>query len=367
MWSNFLSLSAMSIPLLFTPLPLKNQVLKNRFVVSPMCQYSSEDGFATDWHLVHTGQFAIGQAAAIIQEATAVTAEGRISYGDLGIWKDEHIAKLAEITAFVKSQGCVPGIQLSHAGRKASSDKPWLGREQLTPDNKNGWQTQGASEIPFRESEHPPVALSTAAIKDLVAAFRAAAKRAIQAGYQIIELHGAHGYLIHQFFSPLINNRTDEYGGSFENRIRFILEIIHAVKLEMTDETSLWVRISATDWATGGWDLDSSIRLVAILKERGVEVIDVSTGGGVAHQKITAEPNYQVPFATAIKEQTGMTTGCVGMISEAQQAEDILQNNEADLIFIARAFLRDPHFVLNAAKTLNYAIEWPKPYERAQL
>lgn len=357
----------MPTPLLFTPLSLKNHELKNRFVVSPMCQYSSEDGFATSWHLVHTGQFAIGQAAAIIQEATAVTAEGRISYGDLGIWKDEHVSKLAEITAFVKSQGSIPGIQLSHAGRKASSNKPWLGREQLAPDNKNGWQTLGPSEIPFRESEHPPVALSITEIKELVDAFQKATARAILAGYQIIELHAAHGYLIHQFFSPLINNRTDQYGGSFENRIRFLLEIIDAVKLELTDETSLWVRISATDWAEGGWDLESSIQLAAILKERGVEVIDVSTGGGVAHQKITAEPNYQVPFATAIKTQTGMTTGCVGMISEAQQAEDILQNQQADLIFIARAFLRDPHFVLNAAKALNYAIEWPKPYERAQL
>lgn len=357
----------MSTPLVFTPLSLKNLKLKNRFIVSPMCQYSSEDGFATSWHLVHTGQFAIGQAAAIIQEAAAITADGRISYGDLGIWKDEHISKLAEITAFVKSQGSIPGIQLSHAGRKASSDKPWLGREQIAPDHENGWQTRGVSEIPFRESEHPPLPLSVTEIKALVVSFQKAASRAIQAGYQIIELHAAHGYLIHQFFSPLINNRTDEYGGSFENRIRFLLEIIDAVKPKMTDETSLWVRISATDWAEGGWDLESSIRLARILKERGVEVIDVSTGGAVAHQKITTGPNYQVPFAAAIKEQTEMTTGCVGLIAEAQQAEDILQSNQADLIFIARAFLRDPHFVLNAAKTLNYDIEWPKPYERAQL
>lgn len=357
----------MSTPLVFTPLSLKNLKLKNRFIVSPMCQYSSEDGFATSWHLVHTGQFAIGQAAAIIQEAAAITADGRISYGDLGIWKDEHISKLAEITAFVKSQGSIPGIQLSHAGRKASSDKPWLGREQIAPDHENGWQTRGVSEILFRESEHPPLPLSVTEIKALVVSFQKAATRAIQAGYQIIELHAAHGYLIHQFFSPLINNRTDEYGGSFENRIRFLLEIIDAVKPEMTDKTSLWVRISATDWAEGGWDLESSIRLARILKERGVEVIDVSTGGAVAHQKITTGPNYQVPFAAAIKEQTEMTTGCVGLIAESQQAEDILQSNQADLIFIARAFLRDPHFVLNAAKTLNYAIEWPKPYERAQL
>ncbi|WP_430614861.1 NADH:flavin oxidoreductase/NADH oxidase [Flavobacterium sp. JP2137] len=351
----------------FQPLRLENLELKNRFVVSPMCQYSSEDGFATAWHLVHTGQFAIGQAAAIIQEATAVTPDGRISYGDLGIWKDEHITKLAEITAFVKSQGSIPGIQLSHAGRKASSNKPWLGREQLTPDHENGWQTRGLSAIPFRESEHPPLPLGIAEIKALVVSFREAAARAIKAGYQIIELHGAHGYLIHQFFSPLINTRTDEYGGSFDNRIRFLLEVIDAVKLELTADSSLWVRISATDWAAGGWDLESSIQLAAILKERGVEVIDVSTGGAVAHQKITAVANYQVPFATAIKEQTGMTTGCVGLIAEAQQAEDLLQNDQADLIFIARAFLRDPHFVLSAAKTLGHPIAWPKAYERASL
>ncbi|WP_410880921.1 NADH:flavin oxidoreductase/NADH oxidase [Myroides sp. DW712] len=350
---------------LFAPLQLKNHTLKNRIVVSPMCQYTAADGFATDWHLVHLGQFAIGQAAAIIQEATAVAPEGRITYGDLGIWSDEHIEKLQLITQFIKSQNSIPGIQLAHAGRKASCEKPWITRDQIAPNQPNGWQTVGASTIPFNEKDHPPVALTKEAITQIVDAFKQAVRRAIQAGYEIIELHGAHGYLIHQFFSPLINNRTDEYGGSFENRIRFLLEIIDAIQPLLTSQ-SLWVRISATDWAEGGWNAEESVALAKILQDKGVEVIDVSTGGAVRHQKITTGPNYQVPFAAQIKSNTTLVVGAVGEIKTGTQAEAILQQSEADLIFIGREFLRDPHFAMTAARELNIEIPWAPQYERGK-
>ncbi|WP_353119828.1 NADH:flavin oxidoreductase/NADH oxidase [Myroides odoratus] len=350
---------------LFSPLRLKHHTLKNRIIVSPMCQYTATDGFATDWHLVHLGQFATGQAAAIIQEATAVVPEGRITYGDLGIWSDEHIAKLQQITQFIREQNCIPGIQLAHAGRKASCEKPWISRDQIAPDHQNGWQTVGPSIIPFHTKDHPPVALTKEEIQQTVEAFKQAALRAIQAGYEIIELHGAHGYLIHQFFSPLINNRTDEYGGSFEHRIRFLLEIVDAIQPLLTTQ-SLWVRISATDWAEGGWTIEESVELAKILQEKGVEVIDVSTGGGVREQKITTGPNYQVPFAAQIKNNTTLVVGAVGEIKTGPQAEAILQQNEADLIFIAREFLRDPHFVMTASRQLQVEIPWAPQYERGK-
>jgi len=350
---------------LFIPLQLKNHTLKNRVIVSPMCQYSSTDGFATDWHLVHLGQFATGQAAAIIQEATAVVPEGRITYGDLGIWSDAHIEKLKQITHFIKSQNSIPGIQLAHAGRKASCEKPWITRDQIAPNQRNGWQTVGPSTIAFNEKDHPPVALTKEEIAQTVEAFKQATRRAITAGYEIIELHGAHGYLIHQFFSPLINNRTDEYGGSFENRIRFLLEIIDAIRPLLTTQ-SLWVRISATDWAEGGWNSKESVALAKLLQDKGVEVIDVSTGGAVRHQNITTGPNYQVPFAAQIKNNTTFTVGAVGEIKTGTQAEAILQQNEADLIFIGREFLRDPHFVMTASRELNTEIPWAPQYERGK-
>lgn len=350
---------------LFSPLHLKHQILKNRVVVSPMCQYTAEDGFANDWHLVHLGQYAIGQVAAIIQEATAVVPEGRITYGDLGIWKDEHIEKLQQITSFIKTQNCIPGIQLAHAGRKASCEKPWISRKQIDASNENGWQTVSSSPLPFNEIDAAPIALSITEIQKTIQAFRQATKRAVDAGYEIIEIHAAHGYLIHQFFSPLINIRTDEYGGSFNNRIRFLLEIIDEVKKEITTQ-SLWVRISATDWAEGGWNLDESIELSKTLREKGVEVIDVSTGGGVAQQKIITGKNYQVPFAKAIKENTQLIVGAVGEIKTGKQAEEILQQNQADLIFIAREFLRNPHFVAKAAQELQYNLAWAPQYERGK-
>lgn len=350
---------------LFSPLSLAHHTLKNRIIVSPMCQYSATDGFATDWHLVHLGQFATGQAAAIIQEATAVVPEGRITYGDLGIWSDSHIEKLQQITQFIKAQNCIPGIQLAHAGRKSSCEKPWITRDQIAPDQLNGWQTVAPSTLPFNEKDHPPVALNQTEITQLVQSFKEATFRAIQAGYEIIELHGAHGYLIHQFFSPLINDRTDEYGGSFENRIRFLLEIITAIKPLLTTQ-SLWVRISATDWAAGGWTIEESVALAQILQEKGVEVIDVSTGGAVRHQKIITGPNYQVPFAAQIKKQTSLVVGAVGEIKTGLQAEEILQQNKANLIMIGREFLRDPHFVMTASQALEVEIPWASQYERGK-
>jgi 2,4-dienoyl-CoA reductase-like NADH-dependent reductase (Old Yellow Enzyme family) len=350
--------------LLFNSLSLQNITLKNRIIVSPMCQYSSIDGFATNWHLVHLGQFAIGQAAAVIQEATAVSPEGRISYADLGIWKDEHIEKLSEITAFLEEQGAVPGIQLAHAGRKASTEKPWISRKQIAPDNINGWQTYGPSETAFHRSENPPLALSIEQIQQVISDFKDAARRSVMAGYKIIEIHGAHGYLIHQFLSPLVNSRTDQYGGTFENRIRLLLEVIDAVKTELTTQ-SLWVRLSGTDWAEGGWDIESTVQLVTLLKERGVEVADISSGGAVVHQQISVGPGYQVPLAGAVKKDTNMVTSAVGMINSGIQANQILENGEADLIMAARAMLADPHFPLRAAHDLKVDIAWPVQYDRA--
>ncbi|WP_010252298.1 NADH:flavin oxidoreductase/NADH oxidase [Myroides injenensis] len=350
---------------LFTTLHLKTLTIPNRIVVSPMCQYSATEGFANDWHLVHLGQFAIGKAGAIIQEATAVVPEGRISYSDLGIWSDEHIEFLTRITSFIKSQGTIPGIQLSHAGRKASGEKPWLGRKQFAPTHENGWQTVGPSEIPFNENDLKPHALTIAEIEEIVIAFKQATVRAIKAGYEIIEIHGAHGYLFHQFLSPLINDRKDNYGGSFENRIRFLIEVIDAIKPILTTQ-SLWVRISADDWAAGGWSLEESVKLAKILQEKGVEVIDVSSGGAVSFQKIKVEPNYQVHFAEKIKKETNLIVGTVGLIKSGQQAEEILEHDKADFVLVGRQFLRDPHFVLQAAADLNVDIPWANQYDRAK-
>lgn len=338
--------------------------LKNRIVISPMCQYSANDGFANDWHLVHLGSRAIGRAALIIQEATAVSPEGRISYGDLGLWKDEHIEKLKQIVDFLHSQGSLAGIQLAHAGRKASSEKPWNGGGQIKSNDKNGWITYSASPKAFKEGQEPPVELDHNGIEQVITDFKEAAKRAVKASYDVIEIHAAHGYLLHQFYSPLSNHRRDEYGGSFENRIRLTLEVVDSVKSTMTEDQLLFVRISATDWIDGAWDIEDSIKLVKILKERGVHVIDTSTGGNQI-TNIPAEPNYQVPFAAQIKNETGILTGCVGLINTPQQAEQILQNDEADLILIARESLRNPHFPLYAGVVLDDEIDWPSQYERA--
>ncbi|MFA9187086.1 NADH:flavin oxidoreductase/NADH oxidase [Flavobacterium sp. FBOR7N2.3] len=349
---------------LFSPIQIKNCTFKNRIVISPMCQYSSEDGFANDWHLVHLGSRASGGAGLIIQEATAVAPEGRISPEDLGIWKDEHIEKLKTITAFIKSQNAVPGIQLAHAGRKASVSSPWKGNKKLDA-SQGGWQTVAPSAIGYHDDE-TPVALDKNGIQKVISDFKAATKRAVQAGYEVLEIHAAHGYLNHQFLSPLSNSRTDEYGGSFENRIRFTIEVLEAVQTEWPANLPLFVRISATDWAEGGWNIEESIALSKILKEKGVDLIDVSSGGAVSHQKIPLEPGYQVPFAEKIKKETGILTGAVGLITVAHQAEEILTSGKADLVLFARESLRDPNLGLNFAKALATDVSWPPQYERAK-
>lgn len=352
--------------LLFTPYAIKSVTLKNRIVVSPMCQYSAIDGFANNWHLVHLGARAVGGAALIIQEATAVLPEGRISYADLGIWKDEHIEKLKEINEFIHEQGSVAGIQLAHAGRKASAETAWNGGRQIK-EGPNGWVPLAPSAIPFHEKDVLPKELEKEEIYTIIEAFKTAAKRSLEAGFKVLEIHAAHGYLIHEFYSPLSNKRTDEYGGSFENRIRFLLEIIDAVHLVWPSNLPLFVRISATDWVEDGWTIEDSVALAAILKEKGVDLIDTSSAANIPKAPIPVGPNYQVPLAAKIKKEASMPTGAVGLITDAQQAESILQNGEADLIFIARELLRNPYFPLQAAKELGDEITWPKQYDRSKI
>ena len=350
---------------LFSILQLKSLILKNRIVVSPMCQYSAEDGFANDWHLVHLGARAIGGASLIIQEATAVSPEGRISPCDLGIWSDAHIEKFKQITTFILQHNAFPGIQLAHAGRKASTTPPWQEGRKLTLE-ENGWHTYAPSPIRYQDHEEfAPIELDKAGIEKVIADFKAAAKRALEAGYKVVELHAAHGYLIHQFLSPLTNERTDEYGGSFENRIRLLLEILEAVQTEWPIDLPLFVRISGTDWAEGGWNEDESVELAKILKHKGVDIIDCSSGGNVYWQKIPVGPGYQLPIAERVKKEAGVSTGAVGLITEAQQAEDIIKNGQADLVLFARESLRDPNLAFTFAHVLGATITWPKQYERA--
>lgn len=334
-------------------------------MVSPMCQYSATNGFANDWHFVHMASRAVGGAGLIITEATAVSPEGRISPDDLGIWSDHHIEKLEHITSFIKAHNCVPGIQLCHAGRKASTLSPWKGYGKV--DIKDGgWIPVAPSAIPYSGSYHTPLKLGISDIKKIIADFALAAERAIRAGFKIIEIHCAHGYLLHQFISPLTNNRDDEYGDSFDNRIRIVLEIIDAIKVVWPEGNPLFLRISATDWADGGWSLGDSVRLTEILIDKGIDLVDVSTGGLVGHQKIPVGPGYQLPFASRIKKETGVLTGTVGLIKDALQAETILANGDADLIIMAREMLNDPYFPLHAAHILREDIPWPVQYERAK-
>jgi 2,4-dienoyl-CoA reductase-like NADH-dependent reductase (Old Yellow Enzyme family) len=351
---------------LFSPLKIKNIELKNRIAVSPMCEYSSEDGFANDWHLVHLGSKAVGGAGLIITEATAVSAEGRISFADLGIYHDEHIPKLKQITDFIHSHGTIAGVQLAHAGRKASHAEPWNGGKQIPSDQKNGWKALAPSAIPFSENEEAPLELDKAGIEKIKADFKAAAKRAIAAGFKVIELHGAHGYLLNEFLSPLSNKRTDEYGGSFENRIRFMLEVVAAVQEVWPTENPLFVRISATEWTEGGWTANDSVALAKILKDKGVDLIDCSSGGNVVNAKIPLKQGYQVEFAEKVKKESGILTGAVGLITTAFQANEIIQEGEADVVFLAREMLRDPHFPLRAAHELGHEVNWPVQYERAK-
>ena len=350
---------------LLSPITIKDITFRNRLAISPMCQYSSSDGFANDWHLVHLGSRAVGGAGLVIQEATAVSPEGRISPGDLGLYHDDQIEKLKTITSFIQQQGAVPGIQLAHAGRKASCAIPLKGGRQI-PEIDGGWPTVAPSAIPFFEEDIAPVALDSAGINKVKSDFKNAALRAFKAGYKVIEIHSAHGYLIHQFLSPLCNHRTDNYGGSFENRIRLLLEIIKGIQTVWPHNLPLFVRISVTDWAEKGWNADETVQLSSVLKLNGVDLIDCSSGGMVPHAKITLAPGYQVPFAERIKNETGILTGAVGLITEPQQAEDILMKGRADLIIIGRASLRDPYFSLHAAHSLGEDIAWPVQYERAK-
>lgn len=355
----------MSASTLFTPFTLRGVTFRNRITVSPMCEYSSQDGFANDWHLVHLGSRAVGGAGLIISEAAAVSPEGRITPDDLGIWKDDHIAGLRRITDFIASQGSVAGIQLAHAGRKASHASPWKGGA-LVPETAGGWPTVAPSAEPFIDTEAAPLELDKAGIEKVRADFREATRRSLEAGFQVIELHAAHGYLFHEFLSPLSNHRTDEYGGSFENRCRLLLEVTEDTRAALPDHLPLLVRISATDWTEGGWTIDDSIALANLLKERGVDLIDCSTGGNVPKADIPVGPGYQVPFATRVREETGLPTGAVGMITTAAQAEEIVAKGQADLVLLARELLRDPYFPLHAAHELGADVKWPNQYERAQ-
>lgn len=351
---------------LFSPLTLRGLTLKNRIVVSPMCQYSSLDGFVNDWHLVHLGSRAVGGAGLVITEAAAISPEGRITPHDMGLWTDDHIAGLKRIVDFMAGQGSVAGIQLAHAGRKASHTRPWEGSQGIFPDEPGGWQTVAPSPIPFVDEGPVPTALDAAGIAKIRADFKAAADRALQAGFKVVEVHAAHGYLLHEFLSPLSNQRTDAYGGSLENRARLVREIVQDVRAIWPDDLPLFVRISATDWTEGGWTPDDSVQLANWLKEDGADLIDCSSGGNVPRATIPLHPGYQVPFAARIKAETGLPTGAVGLITSPEQAEAVLADGQADLILLAREFLRDPYFPLHAARQLGDEVTWPVQYERAR-
>ena len=348
---------------LFTEFKLRDIVFKNRIVVSPMCQYSAKDGHPQTWHLVHLGSRAVGGAALVFGEATAVEARGRISPGDTGLYLDAHADSWRPITEFIRSHGAVPGIQLAHAGRKASTDAPWRGGHPI-PAGQGGWQPVAPSALPFDTGYPAPHDLTSGEIDEIVAAFRKAAERALAAGFEVVEVHGAHGYLIHEFLSPLCNTRRDEYGGSLENRIRFALRAVQAVREVWPERLPLFCRVSATDWKEGGWDLDQTVELCRRLKPLGVDLIDVSSGGAVPGVKIPLGPGYQTAFAEAIRRGTGIATGAVGMITHPAQAETILSSRQADLIFLAREFLRDPYWPRRAAKALGVTLKPPVQYER---
>lgn len=334
-------------------------------MVSPMCQYSSDDGFANDWHLVHLGARAVGGAGIVMAEATAVEPEGRISPGDLGIWDDAHVEMLSRITAFISEMGAVPAIQLAHAGRKASARRPWEGGGPLQK-HEGAWQTVAPSPIPFNEGWPEPAELSRDDIQRIVASFASATRRAREAGFALIEIHGAHGYLTHEFLSEYSNRRDDEYGGSFENRSRFAMETVEAVRSEWPAENPLAFRVSSSEWVEGGWDIEDSVRLTKQLLDAGIDIIDASSGGNHAHVVPPAAPGYQVPFAEQIRRETGAITAAVGIITEPEQAENILAQGQADIINMGRELLRDPYWPLRAAEVLGTEIEWRPQYLRAR-
>jgi 2,4-dienoyl-CoA reductase-like NADH-dependent reductase (Old Yellow Enzyme family) len=350
---------------LFSTLRLRGATLRNRIFVSPMCQYSSRDGFPTEWHLVHLGSRAVGGAGLVLTEATAVTPEGRISPDDAGIWSDAHATAYAPIARFVKEQGALAGIQLAHAGRKASTAAPWLGGGPVA-EGEGGWQPVAPSPLPFGEGYPVPRELSRAELRALVGRFAEAAARARRAGFDVVEIHMAHGYLLHELLSPLTNERKDEYGGTPEGRMRFPLEVARAVRAEWPAEAPLFVRISATDWVEGGWDVEQSVSFARELKRVGVDLVDCSSGGAVPHARVPAAPGYQVPFAAAIRERAGIATGAVGLITDPVQAEEIVASGKADAVLLAREMLRDPYWPLRAAHVLGARVAWPPQYERAR-
>ncbi len=353
------------MPHLFDPFSIKDTTFTNRVFVSPMCEYSSTDGFANDWHFVHLGSRAVGGAGLVFTEATAVTPEGRISPEDLGIWKDDHIEPLARIVRFIHEQGSIAGMQLAHAGRKASTYRPWSGNGTV-PESEGGWSNVLApSAVAFADTYPVPRALTTEEIQDTTAAFVSAARRAREAGFRVIEIHAAHGYLLHAFLSPLSNQRQDAYGGSFENRTRLLREIVRAVRAVWPEHAPLFVRISATDWVDGGWDIEQSVELARQLKPIGVDLIDCSSGGNVARATIPLGPGYQTPFAERIRREANIATGALGMITSATQADHIIGTGQADVVLIAREFLRDPYFPMRAALELGRQITWPAQYLRA--
>jgi 2,4-dienoyl-CoA reductase-like NADH-dependent reductase (Old Yellow Enzyme family) len=347
---------------LFSPLTIRGVELRNRVVMSPMCQYCAHEGMADDWHLVHLGSRAAGGVALAFVEATAVTRDGRITPGDMGIWSDGHIEPLARIARFVHSLGAVAGIQLAHAGRKASCDLPWKGGAWLKTAQEGGWAVVTPSPIPFNELDPAPVPLDQAEIDGIVAAFEAAAVRALAAGFRVIEIHSAHGYLLHEFLSPLSNHRDDEYGGSLENRMRLLLRVAERLRARIPKERPLFVRISATDWVEGGWDIDQSVVLACRLKGLGVDLIDCSSGALTPKARIPVAKGYQVPFARRIRDETGIMTGAVGMITEPQHANEIITGGDADLVFLARELLRQPYWAIRAAQDLGVEPPWPIQY-----
>jgi 2,4-dienoyl-CoA reductase-like NADH-dependent reductase (Old Yellow Enzyme family) len=347
---------------LLDPLTIRDVTLNNRIAVSPMCQYSAVDGLADDWHLVHLGSRAVGGAALIFVEATAVTAQGRITPGDMGIWDDRHIEPLARIARFVERMGAVPGIQLAHAGRKASCLPPWLGGARIKDEADGGWTVVAPSPIAFSSGDPLPRELDQAGIDAVTAAFAAAARRAIEAGFRVIELHSAHGYLLHEFLSPLSNQREDGYGGSLENRMRLPMEVVQALRGVMPSGMPLFTRISCTDWVEGGWDLPQSIALAKVLKPLGVDLMDCSSGALIKGAKIPIGPGYQVPFAAAIRNEAEILTGAVGMITDPQQADAIIESGSADIVLLARQMLRDPYWALKAQTALGGIPSWPTPY-----
>ncbi len=350
---------------LFSPFRLRDLTFRNRIFVSPMCQYSSQDGFATDWHLVHLGSRAVGGAALVMVEATAVSPEGRISPGDLGIWSDDHVTKLSQIAQFIKDQGAAPGIQLAHAGRKGSTAAPWEKQDFLSR-SEGGWETFAPSSIAFDKKYAAPTEMTLTQIAKVEDDFQKAIQRSLAAGFQVIELHMAHGYLLNEFLSPVTNRRTDQFGGDFSGRTRLPLKIARSARDLWPQELPVFLRISATDWVERGWDLPQSIEFSKELKKIGIDLVDCSSGGIIPNAKIPMGPGFQVPFADTIRRESEIATGAVGDITEPQQAEEILRRDQADAVFIGREFLRNPYWPIQAAQELNFNLNWPKQYERAK-